>query len=352
VPETYFELNPVMRYIKWIIISLALILIITYYTGGYIARELVKYGLEYVKPELEDHGITIKQLHYGNVTLYSFKSFSIKGVDLKFDLEKEIYGRKSFSAVFHANSLIVRLANLRDPTIKLTLRDFNLHIQSNEENPDRPFGKFENAYWKGEAPIKLYGLQESGKLVVNRLKTLFRENSIPDPMEFEGDAILSLDGYPVKIGMSTKRVDNRTYLVLNKDDVLTAVGDLPDVEISDEEAVLISRYPARALHILKITREAQHISKRKKSEKENFPDDAFKHIYWSYHLSRTFGSEFAKEITDAHETLPNNTTRERQMDFHNNEVGRNLASRNLSVGELERIVLTSPDVIRSPDQMD
>lgn len=338
-----------MRYIKWFIVSFALILIIIYYSGGYIARKLVNYGLEYAQPELASQGIAIRQFDYGNVSLYSFKSILVKDINLKFDLEKEIYGKKSFSAEFHSESAIIRLANIKDPTIKLTFREFDLFIQSNEDNPDRPFGKFENAYWKGEAPIRLYGIQESGTLIIERLKALFRENSIPDPVEFEGDAILSLDGNPIKIGVFTQRMDNRTYLLLNKDDILVAAKDFPDVEVSEEEAELISRYPARALHILKITRDAWRISEIKKSENDEFPDDAFKHIYWSYHLSRTFGTDFAQELTDAHETLPNNTPEERQMDFHNNAFGRNLASRDLSVDELERIILTNPDVIRSPD---
>jgi hypothetical protein len=340
-----------MRYIKWIIVSFAIILIIMYYTGGYVGRKLVKYGLEYVKPELASHGITISEFDYGNVSLYSFKSFMIKDVNLNFDLEKEMYGKKSFNAEFYSESIIFRLANFKDPTIKLTFKEFDLYIQSNEDNPDKPFGKFENAYWKGEAPIRLYGIKESGALIVERLNILFRENSIPDPMEFEGDAILSLDGNPIKIGVFTQRVDNRTYLFLDKNDILVAAEDFPDVEISEKEAALISRFPARALHILKITRDAWRISEMKKSKHDEFPDDAFKHVYWSYHLSRTFGIDFAQEITDAHETLPNNTPEQRKMDFHNNEFGRNLATRNLSVDELERIILNSPDVIRSPEQI-
>jgi hypothetical protein len=183
------------------------------------------------------------------------------------------------------------------------------------------------------------------------LRTLFRENSIPDRIEFKGDAILSLDGKPIRIGLSTQRIDNRTYLQLNKDNILEAAKDFPDVEISEEEAELISRYPARALHILKITRDAWRISDMKKSERDEFPDDAYKHIYWSYHLTRTFGPEFAKQITDAHETLPNNTPQQRKMDFNNNEIGRNLAERNLSADELEHIILNSPEVIRSPDRI-
>jgi len=338
-----------MKLIKWLFIALVLLAVVAYFTGGYIAREMLKYGLAYVEPELEDHGISVKYFQYGDVRLHSFKSFSIKGVDIKFDLEKEIYGKKSFSAEFYSKSVIVKLTNLKDPTIRLTFKDFNLYIQPNEENPDRSFGKFENAYWKGEAPIRLYNIKESGQLVIEKLRTLLRENSIPDPIEFEGDAFLSLDGNPFKIRMFTERIDDKTYLKLDEDDILEASKDYPDVELSEEEAKLISQYPARALHILKITRDAKRISEMKKAKKEEFPDDAFKHVYWSYHLTRTFGADFAQEITDAHETLPNNTPQQRKMDFHNNEIGRKLASRNFSERELENIVLNSPDVIRSPN---
>jgi hypothetical protein len=340
-----------MRYIKWLIVSLALVLIIIYYTGGYIARELLKYGLEYEAPELARQGITIKQFDYGNVRLYSFNSFTVRDVNIKFNLEKEIYGKKSFSAEFFAKSVIVRIANLKDPTIRLTLKDFDLYIQSNEEKPDRPFGKFENAYWKGEAPIRLFDYRKSGEVIIKKFNTLFRENSIPDPIEFNGVALLNLDGNLIKIRMYTERNDHRTFLIFNEEDILNASKDFSDVDISEEAAKLISKYPARALHIMKITRDARRISENLKSKHSDFPDDAFKHIYWSYHLSKTFGPDFAKDITDAHETLPNNTPQQRTMDFHNNEIGRKLASENLNIEELKNFVLNNPEVIRFPYQI-
>jgi hypothetical protein len=339
-----------MRIVKWFIVSIALALIIIYFTGDYIARKILHYGLEYAEPELARHGITIKQFDYSKALLYSFKSFSIKDVNVKFDLEKEIYGKKSFHAEFNSESIIVRLTHFNDPTIRLTLNDFNLYIQSNDENSDIPFGKFENASWKGETPVKLYDLKESGEIIIDRLNTLFRENSIPDPMDFEGEALLNIDNRDIRIRMHTERREDRTYLKFNKQDIIDASRDFEDIRISDEEADLISRYPARALHILKITRDAERISEKEKEEDEEFPEDAFKHIYWSYHLTRTFGEEFAKELTDAHETIPNNTLQQRKMDFHNNEFGRKLASDYLSQEELKNIVLNSPEVIRIPDQ--
>ncbi len=339
------------RFNKRLFIFLFLVAIIIYVAGGYISRELLKKGLEYAEPELASYGITVNNFTYGNVQLHSLNSFSIRNVDIKFDLEKEIYGQKSFSSEFFAKSIIVRISNLKDPTIKLTLKEFDLYIQSNDDKPDKPFGKFENAYWKGEAPIKLYDIRESGELIIEKLRTLFRDNSISDPMEFSGQAILNMDGRTVKIGMYTERHNSKTFLFFNKDDILSASENFEEDDLSEEEAELISKYPARTLHILKITRDARRISEKEKSKQNEFPEDAFKHVYWSYHLTRTFGSEFAEEITNAHETLPNNTPQQRKMDFHNNEIGRRLASQNLSVDDIKKIVLDNPEIIRSPDQI-
>lgn len=338
-----------MRILKWFSIALVFLAIAAYFAGGYLARYLIKYGLEYIEPELSSYGIELKQFKYGDVQLRSLNSFSIKSVNIEFDLEKEIYGKKSFSAAFHSGMVIIRLSKFKDPAIRFSLSDFDLYIQPNEENPNRPFGKFENASWKGEAPLRLYNVKESGELILKKLRTLFNENSIPDEIEFKGDALLKLDGQNIRINMYTERKDGRTYLFFNKDDLLAAADNFEDFNLSDEEAQLLAQYPARTLHILKITRDAKRISEKEKSRQNDFPDDAYKHVYWSYHLTRTFGPEFSKEITDAHETLPNNTPSQRKMDFHNNEIGRKLASKSLSVEDLRKHVLNSKDVIRFPD---
>jgi len=340
-----------MRFFKRLFIFLFLAAIIIYVAGGYISRELLKKGLEYAEPELASYGISISNFEYGNVRLHSLNSFSVQNVDIKFDLEKEIYGQKSFYSEFFAKTIIVHVSNIKDPTIKLTLKEFDLYIQSKDDKPDKPFGKFEKAYWKGEAPIRLYDIKESGELIIEKLRTLFKENSISDPMEFNGQALLNMDGRSFKIRMFTERRDRRTFLFFNKDDIMAAAENLEEDDLSEEEAELISKYPARTLHLLKITRDARRISKSEKSKQIEFPEDAFKHVYWSYHLTRTFGSEFAEEITNAHETLPNNTPQQRKMDFNNNEIGRNLAIEKLSIEEIKNIVLKSPEVIRSPEEV-
>ncbi len=63
----------------------------------------------------------------------------------------------------------------------------------------------------------------------------------------------------------------------------------------------------------------------------NGPQNAFQHAYWNALLSRDFGSEFAKNVTDAHEHGFGSERAPTFMDLHNNEVGRRIAEDNRGV---------------------
>ena len=118
-----------------------------------------------------------------------------------------------------------------------------------------------------------------------------------------------------------------------------------------EVAEVIAHYPNKVPAMLRITREAKQKSQHQKGQNNSFPEDAYRHIYWSYHLTRALGPELAKEITDAHETAPGNSKRERQMDYHNNEVGRSYANENLSNEDIKNRALNAGEIIRNPNQI-
>lgn len=56
--------------------------------------------------------------------------------------------------------------------------------------------------------------------------------------------------------------------------------------------------------------------------------DAFRHAYWSARLTQAFGSDWAKEFTDAHESKPGNGAARDFMDRWNNELGITIAKEN------------------------
>ena len=80
------------------------------------------------------------------------------------------------------------------------------------------------------------------------------------------------------------------------------------------------------------------------------PVDAYRHVLWSYSLTKEFGPKFAEQVTDAHEKYDfENTEAEHRMDYNNNAVGRQYALKNVDlVSILERIV-KDPDVILKAD---
>ena len=303
-----------------------------------------------LRPRLEQKGIIIENFNYRNILLNSYNSCAVTDIYLDFHLNNKMYNEESFKAQFNANSITVRFADFNNPSFFFTLRDFALFIEPEENSAKKPFGKLENGYLKSRIPLYLKNPEESAREIFAEVKTLFRENKTPIDLEIKADVLLGIDEKEVKVGLYTERIESRTYLKFDDGDVLKAAREF-DVDLAEKEAEIIANHPSKVPALVKITRDAKRLSELELSKNASFPEDAYKHIYWSYHLTREFGSELAKEITDAHETIPNNTENERKMDYHNNEVGRKYANEILSSNELKNRTLVSDEIIRNPDQV-
>jgi hypothetical protein len=338
-----------MRIIRTFLLLALFVAIIVYFGGNFMARKVVRAGLEYISPQLSARGIDINSLDYEKVRIRSFRSVSVSDITLDFSLDRAMYGKQSFHATFEATRAVIKIVNIKNPSFLLELDDFNLLIESTDSATGGPFGKFEHAYWRAEAPLQLYGIEESGRLVMDRLRKLFKDNSIEDQLYFQGDVILVLDGKSARAHLYTIREDGRTYLRLDRDDILDAAS-IFEMEMAPATANLIAEYPARAAHLIKITRDATRLSEQMGKD-PSFPKDAYKHIYWSYKIAEAFGSEFAEEFTDTHETKPNNTPEERKMDFLNNAVGRSYAEKGIREEEFLKVFLRDRSVIREPSDI-
>ena len=192
--------------------------------------------------------------------------------------------------------------------------------------------------------------EESAREIFNEIRILFKDNKTPMDLVFEVDALLGIDSKEVKDGLFTKREEDVTYLRFDAVDIYKAAHEF-DIDLAEEEAEIISNYPSMVPAMIKITRDAKRLSVLEKDRDHAFPEDAFRHIYWSYHLARNFGPSLAEDITNAHETIPGNTEEERQMDYHNNEIGIALSSEKMSNDELRNLVLNSQDIVRNPKEI-
>ncbi|MBL4576492.1 MAG: hypothetical protein JKY51_10430 [Opitutaceae bacterium] len=81
-----------------------------------------------------------------------------------------------------------------------------------------------------------------------------------------------------------------------------------------------------------------------------FPKDAYRHVLWSFLLTKQFGGESAEMVTDAHEVgaTYESSPLAIRMDYHNNAVGRRYAGSGIKEEELLSLVLTGPLVQKTP----
>lgn len=332
--------------IKTSIFFLILFLVI-YFSANYVLKKLAVQAVAELKPRLEQKGIIIENFNYSNVRLNSYNSCAITDIDLDFYMNKKMYGKESFKARFDANSITVRFADFKNPSFFFTLKNFSVYVEPDENSAKKPFGKLENGYLKSRIPLYLKTPDESARKILAEVKTLFHENKTPFDLEIEVEVLLGIDEKEIKVDLFSERVDSLTYIKFEAEDILKAAAEF-DLDLAEKEAEIIADYPSKVPSMIKITRDAKKYSRTEKGKDQTFPEDAYRHIYWSYHLTRELGPELAKEITDAHETAPGNTKNERLMDYHNNEVGRNYANQDISLQELKNKVLISNEIIRHP----
>jgi hypothetical protein len=336
------------RFLKLFLV-LIIITVIGYFAGNYILTRISHNYVAELKIKLEARGLDFEELLYKDVTIRSLRSLSINDVNLNFTLDKEIYGRKSYHSSFQAKSIVINLISIQEAEITFSLNDFSLHIEPDESTERQTFGEFEKAHFSSSIPISLRTPERSAKDILLQVESLFQQNKAFG-LSLSGTAKIFIGEERVKLALKTIDKRDSAYLQFDQADILQAAKTF-DLELAEKEAEVISNHPSLVPDMMRITGDARQKSRAYRSRDKSFPEDAFRHVYWSYHLTREFGYTIAKQITDAHETAPGNTANERAMDYHNNEIARALANTKLSEAQIVNLVLTSNDIIRQPAEV-
>ena len=74
-----------------------------------------------------------------------------------------------------------------------------------------------------------------------------------------------------------------------------------------------------------ITEEYIHKVYGKNNDIDGTKVNAYRHAMWSAIMTDMIGEKLAKQFGDAHEDFPNNKKENKEMDLHNNALGRRIA---------------------------
>lgn len=139
----------------------------------------------------------------------------------------------------------------------------------------------------------------------------------------------------------------RYRLVMDKNDMKALARNYAG-EVSEIEIELLAEYPRRFSTLL-LLKEYAELKATEMNKKEAVPEDAYRHVLWSYKLTKEFGPDFAKLVTDAHEKGDIvDSTADHKMDYNNNALGREYAGSGVEEEELVGKVFGDKRVVRVP----
>ena len=158
-----------------------------------------------------------------------------------------------------------------------------------------------------------------------------------------------LEGAPASAAIRVRREGSGSILTIAEEDViaLSSRFDLRD-PLTQDEVTILARHPLRIPRMIGIRNEAERKAREEQQRDPSFPLDAYRHILWSFLLTKAWGEQFAALLTDAHERgITDNTQAERLMDLANNALGRWYAAVGVEERSLPARVKLDQRVIRS-----
>jgi len=313
----------------------------------------VKFFWEYAAREAAGHGVLLRRLQISHT---GFSPAGIGWRDIGFDVD--IRNRGGFSGR-RTVSVKLRRLTLAPAGIfpaAVVLRGHGLQMASHVLADVLGEPKQRDEFIQhGIFRLRFEPGLENSKRLRRRLGGLFQETL---KLVYLGEARLDLTlsalalfkvhGETFKIPLQSEKRNGRVFVTVPARD-LNRLSQSLDERLTPQELSVLSERPFLAPQLLKIRNTARHEAYQAKKKNPAIPKDAYRHILWSYLLTREFGERIAQEVTDAHEKeqVVASTQAQHEMDYHNNRIGRRYAKENVPQEALLDRVLKDTAVIRS-----
>jgi len=298
-------------------------------------------------------GISIEQLSFANAKLNSLDTIVWHDVAAELTLKSQ---NKIFSGeriLVHLDDLMFRVENIISHKMKcsvigVTARASAIDHASSLGNNAQQFDSLTDGKASMQFELNFFNRDVAIvqlKNILHELKGLLVLGRSKYPLTLTAVISFRVRGENIKALLSIEQVGGEYIIVLNKESV-TVLSLLFEEKLTDPEVELLSRNPFRIPQLSRIKDEAQSVSEKAHEKYNLVPEDAYRHILWSYLLTREYGPEFAQKVTDAHEQgVTDNTEAEHRMDYTNNKIGRQYASRKYTKSEILSQLLRDNKVV-------
>ena len=339
-----------LKFFKVFVIVIIVLAALVYFSSGYLFKVGVQKVLPYVFERLADRGINVVDYQFDSIRFSSFRTVSANNIRAHVSLSRAD-ANEQYTADIFARRLNVHLVELLNPAATLSCENFQFQVEKAAEIPGTSFGRFDRGTIRFHDLIYLSNPRAGVLKIMQEVSGLFREEDVFPNADLRALVTFNVKGKKAQAVLYTIRAGDESKLRFEENDI-RKMADVFDLDLSDDEVKIISAYPMRAPVIMRITSDAKEISKNAHKQNRSVPEDAYRHILWSYLLTQKFGETFAEMVTDAHEVLPTNTAAERKMDFHNNQLGRQYAAQGTKQDRILWLVNNDRKVIKYPEDVD
>lgn len=320
--------------------------ILFYFGTGFFISSASRKFIPNLKAQIEANTpYKVERLDFKNASLTSFNRVTWRGIEGVLLVDSHPYIEKGTKLDFYMSKLAVGFKNLSFEDLIIHGSGFAVEAQGAK----KPVGYSDlvsasHSYEDGQLAITNFRyevpfpenlgasssaneLEEFVKVQFQRLYSILSEGNAPDDFLFEGGIEISLGRKGYRLRLSSIEENGASKIRLHNKDVLNLSGDFKNW-FTRGEADVIARNPLKAARLLQIKLYAEKKAEEDVKNVEDGSRDAYRHILWSYLLTKEFGPKLAAEITDAHEAeVPYSNEHVKEMDMVNSRIGREYLSR-------------------------
>ena len=334
-----------------------------YLVSGMILEMASEKAIDQIVRGIKSPGIEFTRPRFRDVNFSSYNAVTWEGVSFDVRIARDAAAKIPEELSVMIGEMTISLESLSEPNLLLTVKGINA---SSKEGGSGSLSDISGAGDRMDRgylaiPVKLKGFSRA--VVYRQVRDLIKEIALFStqgvtglPLSFSATETFEIKKKPYTAKLSVEKKGNEYRLVMDRDDVKIIAATMSGRKATPMDLEMISQNPIKAPQLLRIRDRAAAAAKLANQKDPKIPEDAYRHVLWSYLLAKTFGEAFAKEVTDAHEVFADtgqmskeeieNRNIDSYQDLHNNSIGRYYAKMGYPESDILERVLTDRTVIR------
>jgi hypothetical protein len=324
----------------------------TFFLRNTLAKIAVDAVVFRVQAGLENANISLREVGYASVNVQYCPLLQIKDAKVKLSALFPEITRRNVMAYAKADGVDIHWSLKNPQNIFLEIHSIDGNFEEGNLPENIPFYGLKEALLRYELKTSdLLHPRRMSERLKQAVNDLYCKNYTKEDFRFKGDLSLRFDDTPFCVGFYTASVQGGgTVFRLDEADLRLIARNSVENECSDEEIDLMVKNPLKTPYIIYASLKTRKMVKEALRKDPSVPYDAYRHVLWSYHLTRKLGPVFAKKVTDARESRSDNSEAEHLMDYQNNKIGVKYALSNIPEAEILLLVRSDPEVVLAPQE--